>query len=535
VSGSGPYEDECEVRIEPDVSPYTIQVGPPFNPIPLGEPQPDAGFKMLLALIDGRRWPLHNCGDDSTGKNATPWGFMESELNRYTPIDGDSIPAYPLDPPNYPGVGVTAYGCEIDCNYLITGPLGAEGIIAKIDDQWHILRVTGSANTLPLTGPSNECRCCGGSRKNRIMRAEILRVDSGTGCQYPIGTQFTLDPITASNIRNPLRISISCEPQPDSAYEDIEDWSAFACGFPAEVLSIDCCAPYEGSGSGSGSGSGEACRFEAVIRTAIVEGCSTCSYDILIWDEVGSPCQLFRDEKFGEPVLMEACGLPNLKAGTRVIMARIPGGIPGRAALDGQDPIEWFVVRACTDAICAYPCDEEPPAGPPCCGKLCSEHPETVTATIEVIAGDIVCEEPVAITLVRTASDACDGAADVRWTLAAPIPDNTLCPGTTAEDPFYPTWLDIENMQLICGTAGDVCGGEYGSGSASGSGSGAGPNFGLTMGGGLETGALSATQDQDASCCTPLYLEFTITGMFAMVAGAGVINHTVTLRIIITE
>jgi hypothetical protein len=164
---------------------------------------------------------------------------------------------------------------------------------------------------------------------------------------------------------------------------------------------------------------------------------------------------------------------------------------------------------------------------------LCSEHPATVTATIEITAGDITCAEPVAITLVRTATEECDGAADVRWTLAGPIPDNTLCPGTTAEDPFYPTWLDIESMQLICGTAGDACGGEYGSGSDSGSGTG--PNFGLTIGGGLEAGVVSATQDQDASCCTPLYLEFTVTAMFAMVAGAGVINHTVTLRIVITE
>jgi hypothetical protein len=88
-------------------------------------------------------------------------------------------------------------------------------------------------------------------------------------------------------------------------------------------------------------------------------------------------------------------------------------------------------------------------------------------------------------------------------------------------------------MQLSCGTSGDECGGDFASGGVSGSGTG--PSFGLTIGGGLETGELNATQDQDASCCNPLYLEFTVTGMLAMVAGAGVINHMVTLRIVITE
>jgi hypothetical protein len=59
--------------------------------------------------------------------------------------------------------------------------------------------------------------------------------------------------------------------------------------------------------------------------------------------------------------------------------------------------------------------------------------------------------------------------------------------------------------------------------------------MGLTLGGGLEPGIVVATQNLVASCCNPLYLEYTVTGMFGMVAGAGDVPAIVTLRIIITE
>jgi hypothetical protein len=59
--------------------------------------------------------------------------------------------------------------------------------------------------------------------------------------------------------------------------------------------------------------------------------------------------------------------------------------------------------------------------------------------------------------------------------------------------------------------------------------------MGLTLGGGLETGDVVATQDLMASCCSPLYLEYLVTGQFGMVAGAGDVPAIVTLRIIITE
>lgn len=538
MSGSdGITEDECGVTVNRPEEPPKVQVGPPYNPTIIGDPLPPVGLRMLMAYLDGRDWPLQICGDAGLGVNATPWGFMDDNVYEYAAIDDPSpIPDYPLDPPIYPGTGITAYGCEIDCNYLITGPLGAEAIIGKIDDQWHILRVTGSANTIPLFGPSNECRCCGDSLKNKILRAEIIAVNTAECAEYEIGQRFRLDPLFSTSGLNPLNLSLSCQATPDSILEDKNDWTAFACGIEAAVLDISCCAPYDDSGSGSGSGSEQPCRFEARIRTAIIEDCATCSYDILIWSEDEEACIEFEDEPFGEPVIMEACGLDELEPGTRVIMARIPATDAGRAAIAESgasgsgsaqdDPIEWFVVRACTPKDCANPCEVDPPVGPLCCGKRCSEMPETVTVSITVLAGDFTCDPPASITLHRTSTVACDGAADTRWTLPAAIPEQTLCPDVTPDPPHYPTYLDVKDMLLVCGTAEDLCGNVDPPVD--------GPNFDLQLMGGLVSGLVSTTIDLQASCCDPFYLEFTITGQFWMVAGAGVINHEVTLKLVVT-
>jgi hypothetical protein len=442
---------------------------------------------------------------------------------------------FPADPPTYPGVGITAYGCEIDCQYIIVGDLGAEVIVGKIDDQWHILRVTGSASTIPLTGSHNECRCCGSSRKNRKMRAEILTV-SASCAEYAVGTQFVLDPISSSASDNPLRISISCLSTPTSTLEDIADWTAYACGNAAEMVSLACCAPFADSGT---SGVDE-CRFEAVIRTAAAEGCSDCVYEILIWDEPGDPCVEFDDLEFGDPVIMEACGLADLPVGTRVIMARFPATDSGRDALSGEEPIEWFVVRACTEQDCADQCDTPPPQGPPCCGVLCSEMANAVTATVEIVASDC-CTGSLAITMTKEGvATQCDSASDTAWfaydlTDPAP-PEIVICASTSAGSPSYPTKVAICNLELICGSADDLCGDAGGSGSPTD-----GPIFSLWVsyysGYAVPTtvSRTLATQDRPASCCSPLYLEFEITIPVCFIAGAGVINASTTLRITITE
>jgi hypothetical protein len=550
-----------------------VQVGPQYDPSNIGSDNtPPIGLSLLLAMLDGRPWPIHVCGDQGIGANATPWGAVDNTISDYTAIDEGPIPGvFPADPPIYPGVGITAYGCQINCDYTIVGNLGADVIVAKIDEQWQILRVLGSASTIPLFGPSNDCRCCGNSLKSTKLRARIIKVSPESCGEYRACHEFDIDPVSTLSGGNPLGISIACNSAADSTFEDITDWVAYARGTTAEILTLNCCTEYaecsnwqssasgsddpsetcicdEGdiifepvSGSGSGSGSGAICRFEATIRIPATEE-DPCSYDVLIYSLEIDACEEFEDVNEGEPVIMEACGLPALTAGTRVIMVRIPGGIPGREALDGEEPIEWFVVRACSSKDCANSCDQPPPEGPLCCGQYCSEMPQSVSVSIEMISGDLNCTGPVGVSLEKWGggADECDGASDTRWRLTAPIPDNTLCPGVTTgpvEGADYPTWLDIESMELICGSGSELetCGGG-GSGSGSGSGSGGeGPPMSLALGGGLETGDVFATQDLVASCCNPLYLEYTVTGMFGMVAGAGDVPAIVTLRIIITE
>ena len=296
------------------------------------------------------------------------------------------------------------------------------------------------------------------------------------------------------------------------------------------------------------SASDSPCRFEALIRTQPAEGCSECSYDILIWDEPGDPCIEFEDVDEGEPVIMEACGLDDLPVGTRVIMARFPVTTTAIDALNGEDPIEWFVVRACTEQDCEDQCETPPPQGPPCCGKLCSEMPAGLTATIEVLASDC-CSGSASVALTREGVlTECDGASDTTWyahDLLDPAPPEILiCSGTAPGFPPYPTKIAIANLELICGSAEDLCGDASGSmsGSISVSDPGSsGPPFSLrvsyynsynSIG---EVGSTLATQDLVVSCCTPLYLQFDITIPVCFIAGAGVIVASTTLRITITE
>lgn len=582
MSSGSVSDGDCVVSVNKGNQPDIVQIGPFYDPSNVGsENTPPDGLELLLALIDRRPWPLQVCGDQGIGKNATPWGAVDNQVNTYTAIDAGPIPdsPFPAEPPVYPGVGITAYGCKLNCDYTIVGNLGADVIVAKIDGQYQILRVLGSASTTPLFGPSNDCRCCGNSLKSTKLRARILTVlPAGCG-PYRACDEFSLDPVSSYTGLNPLAISISCNSSPTSSFEDINDWVAFALGSPAEILTLKCCTEYveceawyssendstsnsvsgsdstddetclcanediidpNASGSLSESVSEYVCRFEATIRIP-ASATNPCEYTVKIFSEEDDACEEFDDVNEGDPVIMEACGLPDLPAETRVIMARIPGGIPGRTALDGVDPVEWFLIRACSTKDCENPCDEPPPEGPLCCGEYCSDMPQTLSVSITMLVGDLNCTPPVGVTVEKWGGgiSLCDGASDTRWSLVAPIPDNTLCPGTTnCPDPQfeYPTWLDIERMEIICGgqAGGDICGN---SGSTSGSDSGdvEGPQFSLVMGGGLETGDVPATQNLIASCCNPLYLEYEITGQFGMVAGAGCVPIPVTLRLVVTE
>lgn len=563
MSSGSASGDDCAVRSDIG-SPTSVHVGTPYG---FDEEVPE-GLRLLLALIDGAHWPLHVEGDTGVGKEAG-WGYTQSVVGpgcqNVTARDPGPIPdgIFPENPYVYPGIGVTAYGCQLNCNYVITGTLGASVIVGKIDNQWHILRVLDSAQTQPIFGPSNACRCCGDALKDKKLRARVMHVSSDAG-DYRACDEFRLDPLSTERGYNPMQIKLSCGSAEDSVLEDITDWSAYAFGSAAEITSLHCCTAFEDNctrvvtgygedcicngdeGSGSGSGSAD-CRFEATIEFTHLG----IDYTVLIYQDAADadddPCTEFADV-FIENVIAEAAGLPDLQPDDRVIMARIPGGLAGRTALDGTDPIEWFIIRACNEMDCANPCDEPPGYTSPCCGKLCNELPTSLSATIEVISSACVCASgsTLSATLTRDATDpagTCEGAVNITWVVSPTV--DTDPPGIEGciNDPggVPPTKVRIANLELKCGDNRlDACGDQFG---ASGnSGAELGPSMTLTVFGyggyAITTVATSdiATQDRGISCCSPFFLQYEVTGAFCFGAGASPVNATpqTTLRITIT-
>jgi len=535
--------DECGVNIDKGL-PRALRVSAPYNVL---DPPP-AGLQMVLALLDGNYWPLQTAGDTGVGVNAElAEGGIGGECNEtITARDPGPIPngLFP-DPPNYsyPNIGVTAYGCQLNCDYIIVGNLGANVIVGKIDGQWHILKVLSSATTTPMFGPDNDCRCCGNNLRGKKLRARIISV-SPPGGEYQTCVEFRIDPRSNELGYNPMGLTLSCGSRPESLLEDLQDWNARAFGEEAEVLEVQCCGEYENEcddSGGSGSGN-EPCRFQATIQFTH-EG---RVYQVLMYvdPQDTDPCVRFEDE-IAETVVAEAAGLPDLDPGDRVIMVKIPGGLAGREQLSGEDPVEWFIIRACNERDCANPCDEVPPIISQCCGKPCNELPNTLTATIEVIDSDCVCTSSAVLgaTLVREGQENadCSGAAEIIW-VVAPTSNTTFDEiAGCINDPggVPPTKVRLANLQLKCGDARvDACGDQFGS--SLNSGSDLGPTMTLTVygfGSYAATGVASttiATQDRTISCCSPFFLQYEVTGPFCYGAGASTVGATTTLRITIT-
>ncbi len=569
MSSGSVSDDDCAVRT--DIDETVVHVGAPYG---IADDVPP-GLKLLLALIDGAHWPLHVEGDTGVGtgarveEGATIPGADCGTL--ITALDPGPIPdgVFP-DFPNYsyPGVGVTAYGCQLNCNYIITGTLGASVIVGKIDNQWHILRVIQSASTTPLFGPSNDCRCCGNALKDVKLRARVIYVSSQAG-DYRACDEFRIDPLSTELGYNPLEIRVSCGSTPESVLEDITDWEVTVLGEQVEITALSCCAEFvegcervvydptewcicdgdsssfSGSASSSASTSSSAssseCRFEMNIRFFHLG----IEYFVLIYRDLtdDDPCTEFEDV-YIEDVIAEAAGLPNLNPGDRVIIAKIPGGLAGRTALNGVNPIEWFVIRACNEGDCANQCDEPPVNLSPCCGKPCNELPTTLSATIEVISSDCVCASGSSFgaTLTRDGDpDAdCSGAANIIWVVTPTA--NTSPPEIAGciRNPgggIPPTKVRVANLELKCGdSTPDACG----DGSGSGSDNELGPSVTLTVfgfgsyAGTFVSASYIATQDRDVSCCSPFYLQYEVTGAFCYGAGASPVGSTTTLRITIT-
>jgi hypothetical protein len=458
MSGSG--SGSCSETTEDIGSPVIVGVEGAFTGIAFDPDTDPTGLGMLLAKIDGRFWPLSVCGDSGAG------GIFNDPLAKNLDVPTSEVYIDPIDKP------ITAHACLLPCDYRITTGLGAQVIVAKIDGVWNILRVLNSATTVPVTGSDRRCRCCGLSPQT-VFRARIIEVHSesgsgsGSGGCYPPCTEFILKHNAVncdSDPANPLSIEIGCDPLASSTLQNVGDWTVTVCGVEAEITSLECAAPVpdcepedvdgvcvcvdEGTGSGSGSGSGGDTRFEMYIRTHSLPECGGCDYTILIYTQPDEedPCAL--EDVPIDIVRAEACGIPDLPVGTRVIMVKVPQDAEDESVACEEN--KWWIVRSCYFNDCADNCDPPPPPVV-CCGVLCQDLPATMTATLEY--SDCICD-PCTFEIIMDKRPCEPGSEVGIWSLEA-IPEDYKCETDR-------TIVRFDSIEYYCG-------GEGGSGSGSGS------------------------------------------------------------------
>jgi len=427
------------------------------------------GLMLLLSLIDGRYWPLHVCGDTGIGAQFNDIRNLGGGVDTYEEaID-------PIDSP------IEAHGCVINCYYSITTDIQAQCIVGKIDGVWNILRVMGTSFPGGVTASHNSCRCCGLTPSNRKLYARILTVTPALCGEYRACDEFVLKGLdTACDPENPLRITAGCNSTVDSELANPEDWLITVCGVPVQrIVSLKCCVPFSecvefdtvileegavdvescvcitesGSSSDSASASDDLvlnscgsegrglCRLEIVIETGPIADCSDCEYTILIYSDPydSDPCVEMEDVIVDE-VEAEACGLDNLTPCDRVIIAKVPYHIPG---LRGTEcgPVEWFIIRACTEDDCQDQCDPPPPPEGSCCGMTCDELPASLTATIEIL--DCACACSVAVSLPK--SECLPGDEGGEWRIDNVFPFERICE-------TFQFYFELRDIQYLCAT-----------------------------------------------------------------------------------
>lgn len=484
-----------------------VEVGPPFTGRTADPTVDPSGLQLLLALINNRYWPIGVCGNSGLGVEFSNQNAAYAPYWEDTPI----------------GKTVVAYACTIGCSYTIS-PQAASVIVAKIGDHYHILRVLNSDITFPVTGPSTICRCCGLSSSLTKLQVKITQVDPP--CPSLLGRTFFLQ---YNNCRNDcgwygelvldcadcgsgsgengllLSVCVGCNAETESEFEDVDDWTVEVSGEVRPITEVHC-----GGGLGSGSGSGAACMIDVSVGPVLAGLCGHTFHLCITAVLDDDPCAL-EDVLIGEPVAAEACGLPNLAVGTRVIMARIPltpltGS--GQVGGSGCDPVEYFIIRACDTAEnCADNCDDPLSVESPCCGELCEDMPVALTATIEVANCSCVCDTPPEFPLTK--SECLPGVEMGEWRWEDSPPSET-CP----QAEFY---LQLDSLQLTCSSD------EFGSGSGSGSGASGGRNFQLMVGGLFGT-PIRATLIE--SHCNPTYLVFELEAAFCVDRTPGEIPPT---------
>lgn len=510
------YGDEIIVPVE---NTFTGRVGldPDFDA---------AGLELLLAMIDGYPWPLQVCGDTGVGGQ----------------LDGQHSDADVCADQGAVIGEVTAHACVLDCDYLIdTETNSSQVIVGLVDGQWNILRVR--ASPIVILGGDTRCRCCG--IRKHILLATIRCVSPGF--EYLLGTQFRMRPnggtggivslswkgsfgVDCGGTIETATVILRCNADANSNLEVPSEWGVTICGETAAVAQVECdgsgdqsyypyCPSGQSDGSGSGSGVDRDPRCTGTFITiTTVSGLSACcdlecTIDICATEE--DPCAA-PDEEL-EEVIMEACGLPNLAPGTRVIMAHIPGGRPDQvgSGSGSGDPVEWFMIRACdAQENCKVPCDPDGESSNRyCCGVLCENQSPTLTATVELLSGSCVCPANTTFTIEHQYT--C--LSDTRWLLPA-SGLGFFCGGAGLDS------IEIKKIELLCGTGTKECAAPDGSGSDSG-----GPTFSLAF----STENDLFTLDATTACCDPLFLEF--TGSAEICLDAMSVLQRIDIKVTITE
>lgn len=418
------------------------------------------GLMMLLAMIDGRYWPLQVCGDSGIG---APFN------------DPDNLAGAVLSSHVNIGDPVEAHGCVLNCQYTIAVSSGAAAqcIIGKIDGKWQILRVMHTAFTGGITGPDNSCRCCGINASSSKMFARVISVDPVDCDGYQPCDEFVIRTYEGGcdyDPENPLGIRIGCFSTEGSELNNPADWEVTVCGqIVEEILSVNCCMPItacsEGSdsqsvsdsASASSSASDEECRVEITVRTGPLASCGGCDFILLIYSDPYDDDPCADTEVFIDEVDAEACGLPNLQIGDRVILAELPFRYPGVANTNSEcGPVSNYIIRACQVDDCTSPCDPPPPPGE-CCGMTCDELPASVFASIEILDCDCACS--IGRELPKVECIPGDESGQWRYN---PEPDEYDCETSRVR-------FQIQDIQYFCGRPASDSASDSASASDSGS------------------------------------------------------------------
>lgn len=327
--------------------------------------------KLLMILIDGKYYPLSMCGDTNTGMNW--YGCSHGEVSGGLSCEWSRT-----------GEKVTAQACILDkcSNYVLDATKSPHVLIAKIDDQWHIVNVI-TGDGLPDTDDVGRIPCSNACCGQGITFLEATI--SSASCPEIDGEVFELASsngggiwqgiLTLGNFSFEFQLFCSVD------VEDANDWSALGgCGSlsNADSLTVDCLgtgtsdsltgvATFNNPNCNCSTGTGGTGEIVVSFVSKDKRPSDLCKTDILT----------------GTRVIAESCDL-SLSVGDEVIIAEVDKE-SGATGTGTGTSAQWHVVRVCSGDLDCLPC---PPPDPPdpldCCGMNTETAPQTLVGTVSV-------------------------------------------------------------------------------------------------------------------------------------------------------